>query len=83
MNAYLVAAAALVAALAPSLAVAVRARPIEGAVALQLAGTTTTLALLCLAAGFHASTYFVVAVIAAALMPVSAFVLARMLGHDV
>lgn len=84
MNPYLIAAAALAASLVPSLAVAARGRPIEGAIALQLAATTATLVLLCLSAGFNGSTtYFTVAVIAAALAPVTGLVLARMLGHDV
>ena len=83
MNAYLIAATALVAAIAPPAVVCARGRPIEGAVALQLCTTTTTVALLCLCAGFHRAVYFNIAVIAAALSGVNALVTARMLGHRI
>jgi multisubunit Na+/H+ antiporter MnhF subunit len=81
MNAYLVAATALVAGLLPCLVVCARARPIEGLVALELAGATTTLALLCLAEGFNRTTYFGVAVIAAVLTWAGGLVFARFLGR--
>ena len=83
MNAYLIAATALAAALLPPAAVCARGRPIEGAIALQLCSTTTTLALLCLCAGFHRPVYLNIAVIAAALAVVNGLVTARMLGHRI
>lgn len=83
MTAYLLAAAALVVSLLPPAIVCARGRPIEGAVALQLCGTTATLAILCIAAATVNKTYTVVAVIAAALTPVSTLVTARMLGHRI
>lgn len=83
MNAYLLAAAALVASLAPLAFVCARGRPVEGAIALQLCAVTTTLIVLCLAAASVNTTYAVVAVIAAALSPVATLIVARMLGHRV
>lgn len=83
MNAYLIAAAALVVSLVPPIVVCARGRPIEGAIALQLCAATSTLVLLCFAVGFDGTTYVVVAVIAAALAPVNGLVIARMLGHEV
>ncbi|MGH3001181.1 MAG: hypothetical protein ACRDM1_00660 [Gaiellaceae bacterium] len=83
MNAYLIAACALIVSLVPPAVVCARGRPIEGAIALQFCATTSTLTLLCLSVGFFGPTYVVVAVIAAALAPVNGLVTARMLGHDV
>ena len=83
MNAFLVAGTALATSLVPPAVVCARGRAIEGAIALQLCATTTTLVLLALAAGFVGKTYAVVAVITAALAPVNGLVTARMLGHDV
>ncbi|MGZ4388291.1 MAG: monovalent cation/H+ antiporter complex subunit F [Gaiellaceae bacterium] len=82
MNAWLVAATALAAGLLPLALVAWRARPIEGVIALQLGGTTTALALLCLGEGFHQTTYFGVGVLAAVLTWLSSLVFARFLGRD-
>lgn len=82
MNAWLVAATALGAGLLPLAVVAWRARPIEGVVALQLGGTTTSLALLCLGEGYHRTTYFNVGVLAAVLTWLSSLVFARCLATD-
>lgn len=83
MTAFVAAAAAMTAALAPPAYVCARGRPIEGAIALQLCGAIVTLVVLCLAAAAPGTTTVVVAVLAAALTPVSALLTARMLGHDV
>jgi len=53
VNAYLVAATVLIAAIAPCLAVCLRGSVMEAIAALELCGTLTTLALICLAEGFH------------------------------
>jgi multisubunit Na+/H+ antiporter MnhF subunit len=82
VNAWLVAATALGAGLLPLALVAWRAAPIEGVIALQLGGTTTALALLCLGEGFHQTTYFNVGLLAAVLTWLSSLVFARFLGED-
>lgn len=81
MNAFELAATVLLAALVPLGAVAVRRRPVDGLVALELAGAVVTLALLCLAEGFHRSVYSTVAVIAALMSWISGLVFARFLGR--
>ena len=81
MNAFTVAATILLALLAPLAVVASRRRPLDGLVALELAGAITVLALLCLAEGLHRSIYFTVAVVAAFLSWVGGLVVARFLGR--
>lgn len=81
MNAFEIAAVALLAGLVPLGAVAARRHPIDGLVALELAGALTTLVLLCLSEGFHRSVYYTVAVIAAVLSWVGGLVFARFLGR--
>ena len=81
MNAFSTAATALLALLAPLLVVVLRRRPIDGLVALELAGAIVVLALACFAEGFHRSTYYGVAVIAAVLSWISGLVYARFLGR--
>jgi len=81
MNAYLVAATALVAGLAPCAVVSVRGRPIEALVALELGGVTTTLALLCMAEGFNRQSYFNIAVLCAALSWIGGLIYTRFLGR--
>ena len=81
MNAFLVAALALLVGLVPLGAVAVVRRPIDGVVALEAAGAIVVLALLCFAEGFHRSTYYDVAVIAALMSWISGLVFARFLGR--
>ena len=81
MNAFTVAATALLAGLVPCGIVCVRARPIDGLVALELVGAVATLVLLCLAEGFHRSAYFDVPVVCAALTFVGGLVFARFLGR--
>jgi multisubunit Na+/H+ antiporter MnhF subunit len=81
VNAFAIAATALVALLAPLGAVALVRRPIDGLVALQLAGSLVVLVLLCFAEAFHRSTYYGVAVVAAVLTWVGGLVYAHFLGR--
>jgi multisubunit Na+/H+ antiporter MnhF subunit len=81
IDAFLMAAVALLAGFVPLGWVCVRRKEIDGVVALQVAGVLTTLILLCLAEGFHRSVYAGVAVVSAALTWVSGFVFARFFGR--
>ena len=81
MNAFTVAATVLAAGFVPLGWVAARRRPIDGLVALELAGTLTMLALLCLAEGFHRSFEYSVAIVAAVLAWAGGLVFARFLGR--
>ena len=81
MNAFVVAALALLVGWAPLVVVAARARPIDGAVALQAAGTVSVLVLLCLAEGFHRSFEYGLAVVAALLSWLGGLVFVRFLGR--
>ena len=81
MNAFLIAATVLLAMLVLPGLVIVRARVIDGIVALQLCGTTTTLVLLCLAEGFHRSVYFNVPLVCALSSWVGGFVFVRFVGR--
>ncbi len=81
MNAFEIAATALLAGFVPLGWCALRRRPIDGLVALELAGTLTVLVLLCFAEGFHRSFEFGVAVIAAVLAWTGGLVFARFLGR--
>jgi len=81
VNAFLVAATVLLVSLVPLGAVAVRRRPIDGLLALELAGAIMVLALLCFAEGFHRSTYYTVPVVAAVTTWAGGLVFARFLGR--
>lgn len=81
MNAFLIAATVLLAALAPLLVAASLRRPIDGLVAVEVAGAVTTLALVCLSVGLGNSLYFTVAVIAAVAYWIGGLVFARFLGR--
>ncbi len=81
MNAFLVAATALLVGLVPLGSVAVRRRAIDGLVALECAGAVTVLALLCLAEGFHRSTYYDVAVVGALMSWMGGIVFTRFLAR--
>lgn len=81
MNAFVIAALALLAGWLPLAYVALRRRPIDGAVALQAVGTVAVLVLLCLAEGFHRSFEYGVADVAAVLSWLSGLVLVRFLGR--
>jgi multisubunit Na+/H+ antiporter MnhF subunit len=81
MNAFLWAATTLVILLVPLLAVAALRRPIDGLVALELAGVLLTLVLLCLAEGFHRSFEYSLAIMASVLSTIGGLVFARFLGR--
>ena len=81
MDAFLIAATVLLAALAPLLVVASLRRPIDGLVAAEAAGAVATLALVCLSVGLGNSLYFTVAVIAAVASWIGGLVFARFLGR--
>jgi multisubunit Na+/H+ antiporter MnhF subunit len=80
VTAYLIAAAVLIGAVAPCVLVCSLATPLDGLVALELAGALSTLALLCLAEGFHRGSYFGVAIVCAVLSWIGGLVMARFLG---
>jgi multisubunit Na+/H+ antiporter MnhF subunit len=81
VNAFLIAATVLIAALAPLLVVASLRAPIDGLVALEAAGAVTALALLCLSVGLGDSVLFTVAVIAVVASWIGGLVFARFLGR--
>jgi multisubunit Na+/H+ antiporter MnhF subunit len=67
MNAYLVAAAALLAGFAPLLWLCLRAPLLDALVALELAGTIATLVLLLIAEGTHRAPFFDLAIVSGVL----------------
>jgi multisubunit Na+/H+ antiporter MnhF subunit len=81
VNAFEVAALALVIGFVPLLWVCLREREIDGVVALELAGSVATLVLVCLAEGYHRGIYMAVAVVCAAVTWISGLVFARFLGR--
>jgi multisubunit Na+/H+ antiporter MnhF subunit len=81
VNAFEVAALALVTGFVPLLWVCLREREIDGVVALELAGSVATLVLLCLAEGYHRGIYMSVAIVCAAVSWISGLVFARFLGR--
>ena len=81
MNAFLIAGTVLLGLLLLPGYVLVRARPIDGLVALELCGTLTVVTLLCLAEGFHRGVYFSLALVTAAVTWVGCLVFARFFGR--
>jgi multisubunit Na+/H+ antiporter MnhF subunit len=81
VNAFLVAATILIAAIAPLLLATSLRRPIDGLVALEAVGAVATLALVCLSVGLGQSILFTVAVIAAVAFWIGGLVFARFLGR--
>jgi multisubunit Na+/H+ antiporter MnhF subunit len=81
VNAFLIAATVLIAALAPLLVVASLRRPIDGLLAVEAAGAVATLALVCLSVGLGQSFLFTVAVITALGSWIGGLVFARFLGR--
>lgn len=79
---YLVAALVLLVCWLPAVAVGLRARPIDGAVAVQLVGALTTLVLVCLAVGLKQSSFAPVALIAAVSAAIGGLVWARFLDRE-
>jgi multisubunit Na+/H+ antiporter MnhF subunit len=81
MNAFLIAAMALIAmVLLPAIVIA-RGEMMEAVVALELCGTTLTLAILCLCEGFHRQAYFNVPIVAAAATWIGGLVFVRFVGR--
>jgi multisubunit Na+/H+ antiporter MnhF subunit len=81
VNAFTIAATALLVGLLPLAFVCLRASELDAVVAVELAGAVASLVLLCLAEGFHRSTYVDVAVACAALSWVGGMVFVRFLAR--
>ena len=81
MNAFAWAAFALLAGYVPLLWIAVRSRPIDGLLALEMGGILLVLVLLCLAEAFHRSFEYGVAIVAAVMTWIGGLVFARFLGR--
>ena len=81
MSVFLIAASVLLVAMIVPGIVCIRARTIDGVVALQLCSTLATLTLLCLAEGFHRSIYFNVALVCAASSWIGGLIFARFFGR--
>lgn len=81
MNAFTIAATALLAGFVPLGALCVAGREIDAVVALQVAGTLATLILLCLGEGFHRSAYFDVPVACAVCTWIGGLIFARFFGR--
>lgn len=81
MNVWLAAATVLLAGLAPCGWVLLRARVLDGLVALELASTLVTVVLVLLAEGFHRSSYFTLPLVLAGIGFVGALVFVRFLGE--
>jgi multisubunit Na+/H+ antiporter MnhF subunit len=81
MNAFVVAAFALLLGFVPLLVVCVREQPIDGLAALQLCGTLAVLVLICLGEGFHRSAYLDVPIVLVAGTWIGGLVFARFLGR--
>lgn len=79
---YLIAALVLLLCWLPAIAVGLRARPVDGVVAVQLAGALTTLVLICMAVGLHQSSFASVALVAAVAAAVGGLVWARFLDRE-
>lgn len=79
---FLIAAMVLLVGWLPPVAVGVRARPIDGMVAVQLVGAFTTLVLVCLAVGLKQSSFAPVALIAAMAAAIGGLVWARFLDRE-
>jgi multisubunit Na+/H+ antiporter MnhF subunit len=82
VNVFLWTASALVALELPLLAYAVVAPRLEAVVVIQAAGAVFTLALMCLAQGFHRSAYTIVAVVAALLTFAGGMVFVRFFERE-
>jgi multisubunit Na+/H+ antiporter MnhF subunit len=82
VNAWLAAAAALLVGIVPCGWVTLRGTRLDALVALELVTTLATLALVLLAEGFHRSSYFIVALAAAALGFVGNLVFVRFMERE-
>jgi multisubunit Na+/H+ antiporter MnhF subunit len=82
VNAFTIAATALLAGFVPVLFVCLRGPELDGVVALEFAGSVATLVFLCLGEGFHRSAYFDVPVVCAVLSWVSGLVYIRFFARN-
>lgn len=82
MNAFTIAATALLAGFVPIGVVCLRGRELDGVIALELAGALSAVVFLCLGEGFHRSVYFDVPVVCAALSWVSGMVFVRFFARN-
>jgi multisubunit Na+/H+ antiporter MnhF subunit len=83
VNAFTIAALALLVGFVPLGIVVLRSREMDAVVALELCGVLATLDLMCLGEGFHRSVYFDLPVIAAVLTWIGGMVFARFFGRYV
>jgi multisubunit Na+/H+ antiporter MnhF subunit len=81
MNAFAIAALALLAAFVPLGVVILRAPELDAVVALQACGGLAVMILICLGEAFHRGVYSDVPVVAAAMVWVGGLVFARFLGR--
>jgi multisubunit Na+/H+ antiporter MnhF subunit len=81
LNAFVVAGTALLVGFVPLGVLAVSSRAIDGIVALELCGVLTTLIFLCLAEGFHRSSYFDVPIVCAGATWIGGLIFARFMGR--
>lgn len=82
MNAFTIAATALLAGFVPIGVVCLRGRELDGVIALELAGALSAVVFLCLGEGFHRSVYFDVPVVCAALSWVGGMVFVRFFARN-
>jgi multisubunit Na+/H+ antiporter MnhF subunit len=82
VNAFTIAATALLAGFVPIGIVCVRGRELDGVVALELAGALAAMVFLCLGEGFHRSSYFGVPIVCAALSWVGGMVFVRFFARN-
>lgn len=81
MNAFLIAATALIAMVVLPGIVILRGTVLEAVVALELVATTLTVALLALCEGFHRSTYFNLPIVAAGATWIGGLIFVRFVGR--
>jgi multisubunit Na+/H+ antiporter MnhF subunit len=81
VNAFAWAATVLLVGYVPLLVVALRRRPIDGLLALEMGGILLVLILLCLSEAFHRSFEYAVAIMAAVMTFVGGMVFARFIGR--
>jgi multicomponent Na+:H+ antiporter subunit F len=83
MNEWELAAVVLVAAIVPCVAVCVFADALAALVALEVAGTLTTSALISLSEGFHRQPFIDLAIVLAVLSVVGSLTFARLIERDI
>jgi multisubunit Na+/H+ antiporter MnhF subunit len=81
MNAFLIAATALIAMTVLPGLVMLRGHVMDAVAALELASTTLTVAVLCLCEGFHRSVYFNVPIVAAVATWIGSLIFVRFVGR--